>query len=156
MCIRDRLEVLRDGASAQYGSDAIAGVINVVMKRATNNLTAALTAGSFNSKAANDHNGGWDGGKYQVDLNYGTRIGANGFINFTGSLMSRDDTQRAKPRTGDIFNAYNAVEQRALQNGVNISSLFSNINNTPNSQQIIDAIHQYAPGVTYFLSLIHI
>lgn len=146
----ERLEVLRDGASAQYGSDAIAGVINVVMKRATNNLTAALTLGSFNSKAANDHNGGWDGGKYQVDLNYGTKIGSNGFINFTGSLMSRDDTQRAKPRTGTIFNAYNAIEQRALQNGVNISSLFENINNTPNSQQIIDYIHQYAAGVDYF------
>lgn len=146
----ERLEVLRDGASAQYGSDAIAGVINVVMKRATNTLTAALTAGSFNSKAANDHNGGWDGGKYQVDLNYGTNIGSKGFINFTGSLMTRDDTRRAKPRTGTIFNAFNAVEQRALDGGVNISSLFSNINNTPNSQQIIDAIHQYAPGVSYF------
>ena len=146
----DRLEVLRDGASAQYGSDAIAGVINVAMKRATNQLTAAITAGSFNSKGANDHNGGWDGGKYQIDLNYGTKIGEKGFINFTGSLMTRDDTQRAKPRTGNIFNAYNAVEQRALQNGVNISSLFSNINNTPNSQQIIDNIHLFAADVGYF------
>ncbi len=146
----ERLEVLRDGASAQYGSDAIAGVINVVMKRATNTLSAAITAGSFNSKAANDHNGGWDGGKYQLDLNYGTNIGSKGFINFTGSLMTRDDTRRAKPRTGEIFKAYNAVEQRALNGGVNISSLFSNINNTPNTQQIINAIHQYASGVTYF------
>ena len=146
----DRLEVLRDGASAQYGSDAIAGVINVAMKRATNQLTAALTAGSFNSQGANDHNGGWDGGKYQVDLNYGTKLGENGFINFTGSLMTRDDTQRAKPRTGTIFNAYNAIEQRALENGVNISSLFSNITNTPNSTQIVNYIHQYAAGVNYF------
>lgn len=146
----ERLEVLRDGASAQYGSDAIAGVINVVMKKATNQLTAALTAGSFNSKGSNDHNGGWDGGKYQVDLNYGTKIGSEGFINFTGSLMTRDDTRRANPRTGNIFNAYNAVEERALQGGVNISSLFSNINNTPNTQQIIGAIHQYAAGVDYF------
>ena len=146
----ERLEVLRDGASAQYGSDAIAGVINVVMKKATNQLTAALTAGSFNSKGANDHNGGWDGDKYQVDLNYGAKIGSSGFINFTGSLMSRGDTQRARPRTGTIFNAYNAVEQRALQGGVNISSLFGNINNTPNSQQIINSIHQFASGVGYF------
>ena len=146
----ERLEVLRDGASAQYGSDAIAGVINVVMKKATNQLTAALTAGSFNSKGSNDHNGGWDGDKYQIDLNYGAKIGSKGFINFTGSVMSRGDTRRAKPRTGNIFNAYNAVEQRALANGVNISSLFENINNTPNTQQIINNIHQYAAGVTYF------
>jgi len=146
----ERLEVLRDGASAQYGSDAIAGVINVIMKKNTNAFTAAITAGAFNSKGANDHHGGWDGGKYQVDLNYGTKIGTNGFINFTASLLSRDDTRRAMAASGDIFNAYNAIEQRALENGVNISSLFGNIANTPNTQQIIDYIHQYAPQVGYF------
>ncbi len=44
------------------------------------------------------------------------------------------------------------IEQRALENGVNLSSLFSNINNTPNSQQIINYIHQYAQNVNYFSS----
>lgn len=146
----ERLEVLRDGASAQYGSDAIAGVINVVMKKNTNAFTAAITGGGFNSKGANDHYGGWDGGKYQLDLNYGTKIGKSGFINFTANLLSRDDTRRAKAATGEIFNAYNAIEQRALENGVNISSLFENINNTPNTTQIIDYIHKYAPSVSYF------
>ncbi|ASK32869.1 TonB-dependent receptor [Chryseobacterium sp. T16E-39] len=146
----ERLEVLRDGASAQYGSDAIAGVINVIMKKNTNAFTAAITAGGFNSKGSNDHDGGWDGGKYQVDLNYGTNIGKKGFINFTGSLMKRDDTRRANAATGGIFRAYNAIERRALEDGVNISSLFSNINNTPNSQQIINYIHQYAQNVNYF------
>ncbi|UTX48654.1 TonB-dependent siderophore receptor [Chryseobacterium sp. MA9] len=145
----ERLEVLRDGASAQYGSDAIAGVINVIMKKNTNAFTAAITGGGFNSKGANDHYGGWDGGKYQLDLNYGTKIGSNGFINFTGSLLSRNDTRRAKAATGDIFNAYNAIEQRALEDGVNISSLFGNINNTPNTTQIIDYIHKYAQDVSY-------
>ncbi|OPC00731.1 TonB-dependent receptor [Elizabethkingia meningoseptica] len=148
----ERVEVLRDGASAQYGSDAIAGVINVVMKKNTNQLTAAITAGAFNSEGSNDHHKGWDGDKYQLDLNYGTKIGSNGFINFTGSLMSRGDTRRARAATGTIFNAYNAIEQRALQNGVNINSLFSNINNTSNSQRIIDYIHQYAGNVNYFTS----
>ena len=97
----------------------------------TNQLTAAITAGAFNSKGSNDHQKGWDGDKYQLDLNYGTKIGSNGFINFTGSLMSRGDTRRANAATGTIFNAYNAIEQRALQNGVNINSLFQ-----------ISAIHQ--------------
>ncbi|MDC8103233.1 TonB-dependent receptor plug domain-containing protein [Chryseobacterium sp. PTM-20240506] len=146
----ERLEVLRDGASAQYGSDAIAGVINVIMKKNTNAFTSAITAGGFNSKGSNDHSGGWDGGKYQLDLNYGTAIGKNGFINFTASLMKREETRRANAATGQIFNAYNAIEQRALENGVNISSLFGNIGNTPNSQQIIDYIHQYAQNVNYF------
>lgn len=146
----ERLEVLRDGASAQYGSDAIAGVINVVMKRSTNKFSAAITAGGFNSQGSNDHHKGWDGDKYQLDLNYGTKLGSNGFINFTGSLMSRGDTSRAKAATGNIFNAYNAIEQRAMENGVNISSLFSNINNTPNSSQILNYIKQYSGDVSYF------
>ncbi|PWN62543.1 TonB-dependent receptor plug domain-containing protein [Chryseobacterium viscerum] len=146
----ERLEVLRDGASAQYGSDAIAGVINVIMKKNTNTLTSAITVGGFNSKGSNDHSGGWDGGKYQLDLNYGVNLGKNGFINFTGGLMKRDDTRRANANTSNIFNAYNAVEQRALQNGVNISSLFSNINNTPNSNQILNDIKQYSQNVSYF------
>lgn len=146
----ERLEVLRDGASAQYGSDAIAGVINVIMKKNTNTFTAAITGGGFNSKGANDHHGGWDGDKYQLDLNYGTKIGSNGFINFTASLLHRNDTRRAKSAAGDIFNAYNAIEQRALEKGVNISSLFGNINNTSNTQQIVNYIHQYAQDVSYF------
>lgn len=146
----ERLEVLRDGASAQYGSDAIAGVINVLMKKNTKKFTAAITAGGFNSKGSNDHSGGWDGEKYQLDLNYGTNLGKNGFINFTGSLMKRDNTRRARENTSNIFNAYNAIEQRALNDGVNISSLFSNINNTPNSNQILNYIKQYSQEVSYF------
>ncbi|SMC64158.1 TonB-dependent receptor plug domain-containing protein [Chryseobacterium sp. YR221] len=146
----ERLEVLRDGASAQYGSDAIAGVINVIMKKSTNNLTAAITAGGFNSKGSNDHSGGWDGEKYQLDLNYGAKLGATGFLNFTASFLNRAATGRAGTATGDIFNAYNAIEQRALENGVNINSLFGNITNTSNTQQIVNYIHQYAPYVNYF------
>lgn len=49
----ERLEVLRDGAAAQYGSDAIAGVINVVMKKNIGQLTAAITGGGFNSSGSN-------------------------------------------------------------------------------------------------------
>ncbi len=94
------------------------------MKKNTNAFTAAITGGGFNSKGANDHHGGWDGDKYQLDLNYGTKIGSNGFINFTASLLHRNDTRRAKSAAGDIFNAYNAIEQRALEKGVNISSFW--------------------------------
>jgi iron complex outermembrane receptor protein len=42
-----QIEVLRDGASAQYGSDAIAGVININVKKATNKFDIALFSGSF-------------------------------------------------------------------------------------------------------------
>lgn len=148
----DRLEVLRDGASAQYGSDAIAGVINVVMKKNTGQLTAALTAGGNRSSGSNDFEKGWDGDKFQLDLNYGTKLGNNGFINFTGSLLNRGDNRRAMPAGGKIYNAYNAIEKRALENGVNISSLFSNINPAynPNATQILNYIRQYEGNVGYF------
>ena len=64
----EKIEVLRDGASAQYGSDAIAGVININVKKNTNKLDVALFAGSNFSKNANDHTGGNDGNNYQLDL----------------------------------------------------------------------------------------
>ncbi len=53
-------------------------------------------------------------------------------------------------REGDIFNAYNAVNYRALQDGVDIDGLYKNITNTSNTQQIINTIKQYATKVNYF------
>jgi iron complex outermembrane recepter protein len=147
----DRIEVLRDGAAAQYGSDAIAGVINVVMKKNVNKLQASLYGGGNASVGANDHRGGMDGKQLQLDLNYGIALGKKGgAINLTGSLVTREDTRRATDYNGQLFNAYNAIENRALAGGVNLSSLFSNINNTPNTSQIISAIQTYAPNVNYF------
>ena len=146
----ERIEVLRDGASAQYGSDAIAGVINVVMKKNIRKFTAAVYGGGFLGKGSNDFRGGMDGKQVQVDLNYGIGIGKKGgVINLTGSFTTREDTRRATDFNGNLFNIYNAVEARALNGGVNLSSLFKNVNNTPNTAQIISTIKQYAPQVTY-------
>jgi len=149
----DRLEVLRDGASAQYGSDAIAGVINVVMKKNTKKLAAAITTGGFLSSAANDHDGGFDGAKVQLDLNWGTSLGGDkGFINLTGSLANREITSRAKDATGNIFNAFNAIEQRASENGTNLASLFGNSNNSGNTALLLSTIKSNASQVNYFTS----
>ncbi|MEP6930811.1 MAG: TonB-dependent receptor [Flavobacterium sp.] len=147
----EKIEVLRDGASAQYGSDAIAGVINLNIKKDTKKVEINLFSGSNFSKNANDHRGGNDGNHYQMDLNYGTNLGKEkSFINLTGSLQLRDATSRADDATGTIFNAYNAIEQRASEDGININSLFGNISNTPNSTQIINLIKGYAPEISYF------
>ncbi|MCD0472679.1 TonB-dependent receptor [Flavobacterium sp. JAS] len=147
----EKIEVLRDGASAQYGSDAIAGVINLNIKKDTKKLDINLFSGSNFSRNANDHRGGNDGNHYQLDLNYGTNLGKEkSFINLTGSLQLRDATSRADDATGTIYNAYNAIEQRASEDGININSLFGNISNTPNSTQIINTIKGYAPQVSYF------
>ncbi|MFV5703794.1 TonB-dependent receptor domain-containing protein [Flavobacterium sp. XS2P12] len=147
----EKIEVLRDGASAQYGSDAIAGVININVKKNTNKLDVAIFGGGNLSKGANDHDGGIDGGNYQLDLNYGTGLGKEkSFINATASFQLRDATSRAKEVTGTLFNAYNAVEQRASEAGTNINTLFGNITNTPNTAQILSTIKTYAPQVGYF------
>ncbi len=146
----ERIEVLRDGAAAQYGSDAIAGVINVVMKKNVKKFTASAYSGANFTKGANDHRGGVDGATYQVDMNYGIGIGKKGgVINLTGSALLRQDTRRATDYNGTIFNIYNAVEERARRAGTNIGSLFANINNTPNTDQIINTIKQYAQPVSY-------
>lgn len=147
----EKIEVLRDGASAQYGSDAIAGVINLNVKKDTKKFDIALFAGSHFSKGANDHNGGNDGNNVQLDMNYGTNLGKEkSFINATASFQLRDNTSRAKDVTGNLFNGYNAVEQRAAEAGTNINALFGNITNTPNSAQILSNIKTYAPQVSYF------
>jgi iron complex outermembrane recepter protein len=98
----DRIEVLRDGASAQYGSDAIAGVINIILKQNTHQLFAALTGG-VTSRG--------DGGLGQLSLNYGTGLGKQGgYLNISGEVYQRGKTTRAQNNNLIIF------DQSALGN----------------------------------------
>ncbi|AZA51299.1 TonB-dependent receptor [Chryseobacterium carnipullorum] len=145
----EKIEVLRDGASAQYGSDAIAGVVNLGLKKRLG-LSGQVFLGGYASPVANNFSGGVDGQTISADLNYGAKIGEKGFINVTGSVQYRDPYSRAGVRHGDIYNAYNAINYRALQDGVNIDGLYKNITNTSNSQQIINTVKQYASQVGYF------
>ncbi|MEZ4987563.1 MAG: TonB-dependent receptor [Saprospiraceae bacterium] len=118
----ERIEILRDGAAAQYGSDAIAGVINLIMKDDYNQLTAQLTTGSYFSEGANSFTGGNDGASYDLSLNYGLPLGnRGGFVNFTGSFESRDFANRMKEYTGSIYNVYNGAERLATAAGVDVS-----------------------------------
>lgn len=89
-----RIEVLRDGAAAQYGSDAIAGVINLVLKD---------NAG-FEANATYDSTSRDDGQTTNLNLNYGTKIGnKGGFINFTGEFNDRQKTNRSQNHNLIIF-----------------------------------------------------
>ncbi|MFZ4931032.1 TonB-dependent receptor plug domain-containing protein [Chryseobacterium sp. Mn2064] len=147
----NRIEVLRDGASAQYGSDAIAGVINLELKKDTGKLAGQISYGGNLTPAANDHTGDFDGQNIQLDLNYGNKIGKRGgFFNITWTSQFRNPTYRAGTESGPIYNAYNAIEQRALNNGVNLSSLFTDIKDIANPQQLVNYVHQYAQQVGYF------
>ncbi|AOW19955.1 TonB-dependent receptor [Urechidicola croceus] len=119
-----RLEVLRDGAAAQYGSDAIAGVINIVLNTNVNELTFKVTTGANFSKNANDQTGDVDGETVNVSANYGLPLGdKGGYINFTGDFDYRDDYSRMKEWEGSVFNLYNTVERFALNDGYNVANL---------------------------------
>ncbi len=118
----DRIEILRDGAAAQYGSDAIAGVINIVLKKDTNELALNITTGAnFTSENPDD---GVDGEKINIGANYGLPIGDDGgFINFTGNFDFRGATNRMIEWEGQIFNLYNTIERFAANDGYDISLL---------------------------------
>lgn len=106
-----RIEVLRDGAAAQYGSDAIAGVINIVLQDVTNKLSLSVTTGANVSSGSNHQDGGIDGEKIQIDANYGLDLGKKGgFINFAGSLGIRKRASRNATNLEQIYDIANAVE----------------------------------------------
>ncbi len=86
----ERVEVLRDGAAAQYGSDAIAGVINYVLKEDNSGITAEAKWGEF-------YEG--DGESWLGAVNVGLPLGPNGFANATFQAKSNDATSRSLPRT---------------------------------------------------------
>jgi len=89
-----RIEILRDGAASQYGSDAIAGVINIVTKDYTDLLDIATTTGVT---------GSGDGAQIKTSANYGFKIGKKGFLNLTGEFLKKDPTNRAGQYTGNVF-----------------------------------------------------
>lgn len=119
-----RIEVLRDGAAAQYGSDAIAGVINIVLNRSVNELNTSVTTGANFTKNANDQTGGVDGASTNVAASYGVPLGDNGgFLNLSGDFDVRQDYSRMNEWEGEVFNQYNVVERVANADGYNITNL---------------------------------
>jgi iron complex outermembrane receptor protein len=89
-----RIEVLRDGAASQYGSDAIAGVINIVLKDNVDLLDLYTMTGVTASN---------DGMQFKLGANTGFALGKRGFVNVTGEFFARGRTNRAEPWPGDIF-----------------------------------------------------
>jgi len=88
----ERIEVLRDGAAAQYGSDAIAGVINIVLKKVTP-YSFSTSFGQSDSKTLGREFS--DGRTFQADFSKGWAFkNDKGFINFAGQYIKRDFTNR--------------------------------------------------------------
>ena len=82
----ERIEVLRDGAAAQYGSDAIAGVINIVLKD-------DVDTGDVDIYWGQTYEG--DGDTWTGNGNYGAKVGDSGFLNLTVAWRERYRTNRA-------------------------------------------------------------
>lgn len=121
------IEILRDGAAAQYGTDAIAGVINIKLREDVNKLNLSLTTGANFTDNIGPFGGetpSTDGEVVNLGMNYGLPIGdKGGFINMTGEFNYRGRTNRMQEFQGGIFNGYNAVERVARANGADVSAL---------------------------------
>jgi iron complex outermembrane receptor protein len=118
----DRIEVLRDGASAQYGSDAIAGVVNLVMREGT--FTPFLNTDAGRYVQTRDYPD--DGTTVDVNGGWGVQLG-RGSLGLFGEYQHRDPTNRAwpdsflvdargvadliDPNTGQIIKKRNALPQ---------------------------------------------
>jgi iron complex outermembrane receptor protein len=85
-----QVEVLRDGASAQYGSDAVAGVINFVLKDSAGGGQFELKMGQFSEG---------DGDQVTLSGNVGVGLTENGFANFSFEVNKQDPTSRSTQRS---------------------------------------------------------
>ena len=101
----DHIEVLRDGAAAQYGSDAIAGVVNIILKKGADGGEAELVYGQYDKG---------DGEQVTVRGSTGFRIGEDGWVRVAVEAADRDFTNRsfpdprpsAGPRQGSVTQRY--------------------------------------------------
>lgn len=84
----DHVEVLRDGAAAQYGSDAIAGVINIILKGGASHGSASVSGGRYD---------GGDGKTWQGGADGGFKLGEKGWVHLSANVTHQDPTNRAGP-----------------------------------------------------------
>lgn len=130
----ERVEILRDGASAQYGSDAIAGVMNVVLKKNTGKLTGTIGSSAYYDPQFNtafkrsleqyETVGKLDGKTVTAGLNYGFSVGRNGgFVNLTADYLRSGKTTRQALDTTDPVNNPKGMYLNVFRRGFGDASL---------------------------------
>lgn len=91
----ERIELLRDGAAAQYGSDAIAGVLNIILKRSSSGTSAATTVGQQSDKP---------GDLFQQSFFHARELGQDGgFINFAVDVRLQGPSYSAGDAQGLLY-----------------------------------------------------
>ena len=122
-----RVEVLRDGASVLYGSDAIAGVVNVILKDSNHGATVSVQHGEYDDKS--------DGKRTLIDADAGFPLGPAGFVHVSAERSTADITSRGVARpdaaaVAAIVGAdkvpYNGLGQRWGDPDVDANKLFIN------------------------------
>jgi iron complex outermembrane receptor protein len=93
----EKIEILRDGAAAQYGSDAIAGIMNIELKKNTGTTMIDIHLGEHYKK---------DGNTLSFSINRGMQLNGKGFINLTTDFRLRSPTQRQGFYTGTVYKNY--------------------------------------------------
>jgi iron complex outermembrane receptor protein len=123
----DHIEVLRDGASAQYGSDALSGVVNIILKKGAQGGDVQVTGGQYSAG---------DGRQWQGSANFGIPLGDDkGWMRFTAEDSNQDPSNRA------------GVDRRIPQLGAQFqygSVSFKNKNLFLNTQ------YDITPGVQFY------
>lgn len=121
----ERIEILRDGAAAQYGSDAIAGVINIVLKSGTNKGTATVSGSEYitgygkslkTSDGSKIMNNRTDGLIVNANVNYGFALQKRGFFNVTIDYLNKARTFRPNFIIPDDSDPRRMAGDAALQN----------------------------------------
>ena len=139
-----RIEVLRDGSSAQYGSDAIAGVVNIILKD-------AAEGGSLTVRGGITHES--DGEMGGVSLNKGIALGDSGFVNFTldvskTKLSNRPGIVDARGDASDF-----GATIKEVQNFLAIKPDAGNINGSPatdSAKALVNSRYELSDGVSIY------
>jgi len=123
-----RVEILRDGASAQYGSDAIAGVMNIILKDRYQFSSLTFRGGAT-------HEG--DGENYGIAFNSGANFGSRGFLNYTIDFSQQNSAVRSgiidRPTEKATFGGTASVDA-AIDAFLNVYPTGNNINGTGETQ----------------------
>lgn len=109
-----RIEILRDGATSQYGSDAIAGVINIILKHQNNKI---LIDTRFKQNTEGD------GEVIFGAVNFGFSVGKQGFVNITTEIRDRASINRAGHYTGSVYSSNEEEDSQLIEENAFFSQI---------------------------------
>ena len=114
----DHVEVLQDGAAAQYGTDAIAGVVNIILKKNSHGGVFSATGGQY-------YEG--DGAQGDLSLNRGMDIGEHGFFSLTGEMRYHDFSRQGG--ADHRFSNLDGSPKSGIDTGITTASGYPDMNN---------------------------